>query len=801
MSNFLADCRHAFRTMKKNVGSTLLAIAMLSIGIGATTSIFSVFYFVLLQPLPFPEPERLVQVWETRLQHQWNQVSFTEGNFWDIRAGNKTFEEMAAFHPLTLNLTGFGDPEQVSAGMVSAGFFRVLGSRPVLGRDFLADEDQPGRENRVLLLGNKFWRSHFGGDPKILGASVRMNDKAFQVVGILPPGEPWLNAADVFVPFVQKANPDHGSFEFAVIGRLRKGVTTQAALADLETICKSLATQYPKDDEGMGAAIGSSSQWIADEDLHTKLWLLLGAVGFLLVIACVNLANLLLAKATRRTREIAVRAALGASRIRVIAMLLTESLILSLSGGALGVLLAWLALSALRSANPAGIPRVAEMSVNPWVLAFTLVIALITGALSGLAPALHAPYRNLVAGLREGDRSQAGSRAQRRLRAVLVTGEVALSLMLLVGAGLLARSFSRVLQVDRGFQSENRILVQVNIPGAYKERAADIKTRFLARLTSVPGVISAASVNSRPISGWDPGMGIVAAERPNGANGSFPWAGWRIVSGDYFQTLGIPILKGRTFTEHDVLGKPWRVMISQRLADMLWPGEDPVGHQARLWKGQSDFPAEVIGVVGNQRERGMDADPTLTVYLPAYGSGPGPTQFVVHTAAAPPAVVSSLRSILKEVDPNLPLADVQSLDEIISESVAPRKFNMMLLAVFAGIALLLAMTGVYGVLAYSVAGRTAEIGLRVALGASPGRVLRLIIGQGMRPIAIGIGIGLAGALMLSRFIGSLLFGVKPADPLTYTSVALTVTAAALLACYVPARRALLVDPIAALREE
>jgi len=801
MSNFFSECRQALRAMKRNAGSTLLAIVMLGIGIGATTSIFSVFYSVLLQPLPFPEPERLVEVWETRLQHQWNQVSFTEANFWDVRARNKTFEEMGVFHPLTMNLTGSGDPEQVSAAVISASFFHVLGVRLPLGRDFLPDEDQAGHENHVVLLGNRFWKAHFGGNPAIVGATVRLSDKAFQVVGVLPPGEPWLNAADVFIPFVQKPNPDRGSFEFAVIGRLRKGVTTQTALADLNTICKSLAAEYPKDDEGMGATLGPSSQWIAGADLRTKLWVLMAAVAFLLVIACVNLANLLLAKATHRTREVAVRAALGASRLRIIWMVLAESLILGLGGAVFGAMLALLAINLLKSASPAGIPRIAEIGINPWVLAFALVSAVVTGVLSGLAPALHAPYKNLVSSLREGDRTQTGSRAQRRLRAMLVTAEVALSLMLLIGAGLLVRSFHRMLQVDRGFQTENRLLVAVNIPRAYMERADDLKARFLARLESAPAVISAASVNSRPITGWDPGMGIVASERPNGSNGSFPWAGWRIVSGDYFRTIGIPLLKGRTFTEHDVLGKPWRVIISQRLAEMLWPGEDPVGRQALLWKGQGNNAAEVIGVVGNQRERGLEADPTLTVYIPSYGSGPGPIQFVVHTAGAPTTITSMLRSILKEVDPNLPVADVQSMDEVVSQSVAPRRFNMLLLAVFAAVALLLAMTGVYGVLAYSVARRTAEIGLRVALGASPGRVLRLILGQGMRPIAAGIVIGLGGAFALSRFIASLLFGVKPIDPITYAAVVLTVTVTALLSCYVPARRALRVDPVAALREE
>ena len=363
------------------------------------------------------------------------------------------------------------------------------------------------------------------------------------------------------------------------------------------------------------------------------------------------------------------------------------------------------------------------------------------------------------------------------------------------------RFLYRLLRVDPGFQSENRLLVAVNIPRSYKERADDVINRFLERVSAVPGVESATAMNSRPIVGWDPGMGIVAAERPDGDGGRFPWAGWRIVSGEYFRTMGIPILKGRTFNQHDEIGKPWRIIVSKRLADALWPGEDPVGRQALLWKGQSNFPGEVVGVAGNQRERGLDADPTLTVYLPYYGAGPGPVQFGIHTATNPYAVTPTLRSILKELDPNLPLANVQTMDEVVSHSLAPRRFNMFLITVFASVALLLALVGVYGVLAYSVGRRTAEIGLRVALGATPGRVLALIIGQGMRPILIGIGIGLLGAIALSRFVSSLLFGVKPVDPLTYGSVALLVIVAALLSCYVPALRALRVDPVAALRQE
>jgi putative ABC transport system permease protein len=801
MNIALLDFRQAIRNMRKSLGSTLLAVLMLAVGIGATSAIFSVFYSVLIEPLPFPEPSRLVTLWESRVKQQWNQATFTEANFWDIQERNRTFEGIASFHGFTANLIGSGDPEQVDGGMISAGFFHVLGVNPVAGRDFLPGEDQPGHDNNVALLRNKFWKTHFNGDPQVIGKKIRLNSTSFQIVGVLPPGEPWLDAADVFIPFTHRANPDRGSFEFQVIGRLARGVSFQTALADLNTIAKSLAKEYPKDDDGMGVTLNTSQEWVADSNLRTKLWVLMGAVAFLLLIACVNLANLLLAKSTGRTREIAVRAALGASRGRIVRMVLTESLVLGLTGAIFGIVLAALAVAAIKAADPGGIPRIAELGINPWVLAFTLFAAILTGILSGLVPALQAPYKNLVVGLREGERSQAGSRAQKRVRAVLVASEVALSLMLLVGAGLLIRSFDRMLRVDRGFQSENRLLVAVNIPGSYKERADDIVNRFLDRVGTAPGVQSVASTNSRPIVGWDPGMGIVSSEKPDGDNGKFPWAGWRIVSGDYFRTLGIPMLKGRTFNQHDQMGKPWRVIISKRLADTLWPGQDPVGHQALLWKGQSNFPAEIIGVVGNQRERGLEADPTLTVYLPSYGSQPGAVDFAIHTAGNPTALTPSLRSMLKEIDPNLPLSNVQTMDEIVSRSTAPRRFNMLLLTIFAGVALLLALVGVYGVLAYSVGQRTAEIGLRVALGATPRSVLALIVGQGMRPILIGIGVGLLGALALSRFVSSLLFNVKPIDPMTYGIVALLVAAAALLSCYVPALRALRVDPVAALRQE
>ncbi len=801
MRTFLSDCRQSIRTLARNPGSTVFALLMLALGIGATAAIFSVFHAVLLTPLPFPESDRLVQIWETRLHQGYTTVSVTEANFWDIRARARTFEEIAGMNWDTGNLTGEGDPVQVAVARISAGFFSTLGVSPVAGRLFLPGEDQPGHDHPVVLLANEFWRRQLGGDRAVVGRSIRVDDRLFTVVGVLPPGEPWLDAGDVFLPLVFNPKAERDSFELAVIGRLRPNISIEAATADLTAVCNALAEEYPAD-KGMGISIQPASAWVAGDDLRTALWVLLGAVGFLLLIACVNLANLLLARAIGRTREIAIRAALGASRARVVRLVMTEALTLCVVGSALGLLLAYYMLEGFRLADPGGIPRFAEAGLHPRVLLFTFAVALLTALLSGLVPALRAPYGNIVNAMREGERGHSGSRTQQRLRSLLVSTEVALSLVLLIGAGLLIRSFGQLLNVERGFQTENRIVFSVNAPGSYRApQVNDLIHRFLEQARTSGPVISAAAVNSRPISGWNPGLGIVPAERPDTFEGNTPWAGWRLISPGYFQTIGLPLLKGRAFTEQDEAGKPWRVVISQRLAEMLWPGQDPIGRKALLWKGQGDNLAEIIGVVGNMRERGLDSDPTLTVYIPYRGTGSTPVQFVVHAAGDPQKLMPAMRSALAQIDPSLPIARVQTFDQIIERSLSGRRFNTLLLSVFAGVALLLALAGIYGVLAYAVAQRTAEIGLRVALGATSRNILRLIIGQGMRPILVGIAVGLAAAFWLSRFVTGLLFGIDAVDPLTFAGVAAVVALTALAACCVPAVRALRINPVTALREE
>lgn len=802
VSTLWQDLRYAVRTLIKNPGFTAVAVLTLGLGIGANAAIFSVIDAVLLRPLPFPEPERLVQVRETRVERGWTRASVTHANFWDLQDQNHTLEGLGALRFGSINLTGREYPERLSLGSVSADFFRVLGVVPVAGRTFGLGEDQPGRDTRLAVLSHALWTRAFGGDPAVVGRPITLDGQAYQVIGVLPAGEPWLDAADIFVPLVREADPNRGSFELAVVGRLAKGVSFDAALADLTVVAGRLAQQYPKDDAGMGIRLDPSASWVASDSIRRALWILLGAVGFLLLIACVNLANLALAKATGRTRERAVRAALGASRSRLARQSLTESLLLSGLGATVGLGIALGVVTLLKSLDPGGIPRLAQVSLNLTVLGFTALAAAVTGLLAGILPALHAGQGDLAGTLRDSERSQGPGRLMGRARGLLVAVEVAASLALLIGAGLLLRSFGQLLGVNRGFETENRTLAGVSLPESYtNERADQFIRHFTQRVSGTPGVISSAAVSMRPLQGVGTGMGIFAADKQAPAPDAVPWASWRIITAGYFRTLGVPIARGRDFTEHDVIAEPWRVIISQRLADRLWPGEDAVGRNVLLWQGQSNLSAEVIGVAGDMRDWGLEETPSLAVYLPYYGAGASSLYFVIQSNSLPGSLRPVLRQILAEFDSGLPLARVESLDQLVGDSLASRRFIMILLAAFASVALLLALAGIYGVLAYSVSRRTGEIGVRLALGASPGKVLRLIVGQGMKPVVLGLLVGIGSALALTRLMASLLFEITATDVATYAGVAGLLAGAALLSCYVPARQALRVDVVAALRKE
>jgi len=799
-----AELRQSLRGLRRNPSLAVLGTTMLSLGMGASIVVFSIFQSALLKPLPFRDSNRLLAIWETRLDRGIDQASFSEANFWDVRSYNHSFSEVGAYHYDEANLTGLGPAEKVVACEVSAGFLRTLGVSPILGRDFSYDDDRGGFRNPVVIIGNKFWKTRFGSDPNILGKALRLNDKAYVVIGVLPPGEPWIDD-QLYMPFGYRPDADRDSWEFQVIGRLKPGTTQEAAQVDLAQIAGSLAQSFPEQDKGIGFFFTPSSTWVASQTTRRALWVLLGAVTFLLLIACLNIANLLLARGTARMREIAVRTALGASRARLIRFVMMESLLLNGFGAAAGLFVAYVGIGVIQSLEIRGIPRLADAGLNPWVLAFAVFIALVTGILSGLAPALQAPASGIAAALRDGDR-QTSSRGQGRLRNILVTGEVALSFLLLVGGGLLIRSFKELMTVDRGFHTENRLVFTVNMPRSYWERVVgkQFLDRFFERLKANPQVLASGAVNQRPVEGGDPGMGIDTPQ----SSAKPPWAGWRVVTPGYFAAVGLPLVRGRLFGENDkpvwipkdVPPYPRRVIISDRLAKQIFKNEDAIGKQVLLWKGQSSGLAEVVGIVGDSRERGLAENPTLTVYLP-YGTNALTSEFVVHTRDNPLALVPTIRSLVGELDPNLPISNMRSFDQIVYRSVAPQRLNAVLLSIFGVLALLLATTGIYGVLSYSITRRTPEIGLRVALGATRSNILGMTIRQGLRPALIGALLGAIGAFWLSRYLATLLFGVKPFDALTYLAVAALLLATAALACYIPGRRAMQTDPATALRIE
>jgi putative ABC transport system permease protein len=804
MTTILADLRYGARAMMRNPAFSTIAVLTLALGIGANAAIFSVVRTVLLRPLPFPEPDRLVQVWESRLDRGWTQSSFTHANFWDVAEMNRSFSAMGAITWGSINLAGRDNPELLSVAYVTTGFLRALGVTPVAGRAFADGEDHVGADPRIVILGHRVWTSQFGGDRAIVGRTITLGGQGYRVVGVLPAGTPWLDAGDLFMPLIRGPNEDRGSFELTSIARLAPGVTIEAARTDLNRVAGQLASQYPQD-KGMGVTIQSSDGWVASDTLRRALWVLMSAVGFLLLIACVNLANMLLARSTGRIRERAMRSALGATRGRVLQTAVAESLLLGVLGATVGLAIAFGVVRLLRAFDPGDIPRLADVSIDGAVLAVTLGAALLTSIITGLAPALRTPYNDIVTALREGERSVIGNRRTVGLRGALVSVEVALSLMLLIGAGLLIRSFGAILDVDRGFQTDNRVLFNVTFPNAQNEadvqRLSALRMQLKSRIEALPQVKDVAAVSTGLLRGTGTGMGFAARDKPSPARDAVPWAGWRMITRDYFKTLGVPIIAGRDFTAQDVVGRPWRVIISHPVAERLWPGENAVGRQIILWKGQSENVAEVIGVAGDMRDQDLADTPSLSVYMPFNGGGMPVAHFVVHTASAPTAIIPVVRSILAEVSPTSPVSNVQTLGELIGESVAARRFTMLLLAALAGVALLLALAGVYGVLSYSVSRRRTEIGMRMALGASTSSVLRLVLSQGMRPVVIGLVAGVGGAMALSRYMASLLFGVTRLDVPTYAGVALLLTAAAALACYLPARDAMKVDVLTALREE
>jgi putative ABC transport system permease protein len=804
MRTLLQDARFGARMLLKNPGFTLIVLLTLSLGIGANTAIFSVVNTVMLRQLPFKNADRLVRLNESNPERGWPTFGVSHPNFLDWRAQNQTFEAMAATAGASFNLNTGDDVEVIRGAAITADFLTVLGVSPALGRNFLPEEDHPGGNTRVTLITHGFWQRRFGGDPGIVGKTLTINDTPFTVVGVLPESFSWGGARnEVFAPLAPDPARSRGDHRLLVIGRLKSGVAWEQALADMNTIARQLAQQYPESNKGWSVVGQKFYDWIVPAERRRALLVFVGAVIFVLLIACSNVANLLLARGAVRQKEISIRMALGAGRFRIIRQLLAEALLLALIAGALGLLVAIWTVEALKTMNTANLPRLDELSVDGRVLAFGLLISLVTGVLFGLFPALQASRPDLNETLKDGSRGSSGGAGGQRARGALVIVEVALSVALLIGAGLLLRSFWKLQDVKPGFEPERLLTMRINLPRSrYRDNQAawTFYSRLLQEIRGLPGAQEAGITSLMPMGGGNTSTDAQIPGRSAAPDGSQPSAAWRIISPGYHRTLGIP-LRGRDFDERDTVSSPPVTIISEEMARRYWPGEDPIGKTVFIgsFGGRE---RTIIGVAGDVRSFGLDTEPGAMVYIPiSVAALWNQFSLTVRTRTEPMAQASAVRGALRSIDSNAPVYDIQTVEQLLSDSLGSRRFNMFLLGSFAGVALLLASVGLFGVMAYLVSQRTREIGVRLALGARPRDVFQLVIGRGMLLALIGTAVGLAGAFGLARFLETLLFQIRSTDALTFAVVPALLLGVALLACYIPARRATKVDPMVALRCE
>jgi putative ABC transport system permease protein len=801
METLVQDVRYGVRTLLKNPGFTVVAIIALALGIGANSAIFSVVNAVLLRPLAFDKPEQLVMVWEKRMALGRVRNVASAPDFVDWKAQNTVFEDMAAYSNNGFNLTGNDEPERIQGVAVSPGFFSILGVQPKVGRAFLTDEDQPGSEPTVIIS-NGLWQRRFASDPGIVGKSISLNDRTRTVVGVMPADFIFPNGdIEIWVPLVFSPNDltGRGSHFLNVIARLKPGVTINQARDEMETIAAHLEQQYQVN-TGHGVNIFPLYEEVVG-NIRPALLVLLGAVGFVLLIACANVANLLLARAAVRQKEIAIRTALGAARGRIIRQLLTESMLLSLTGGTLGVLLALWGLDLLLAVSADSIPRVKEIRLDLWVLGFTFLVSLATGLIFGIVPALQASKPDLNETLKEGGRGASAGLRRNMVRSTLVVSEVAICLVLLIGAGLMIKSFARLLDVNPGYSAENVLTMNVSLSGSKYREAPERRAFFdqaLQRMASSPGVEGAGVVLGAPLSGGIGSRYFQIEGRPPQPPGQGYNANINAASGDYFRTMGIPLIQGREFDERDVTGSPDVVIINQRMAQQFWPDEDPLGQ--RISAGDQTWRT-IVGIVGDVRQAALETEARAELFYPFFQVDFGSGTFVVRTSNDPKTMIAALRKEVQAVDKDQPLFRVRTMNEVLGQVVAPRRLNMLLLGIFAGVALVLAAVGLYGVMSYSVTQRTREIGIRQALGATRRDVTKLVIGQGMVLSLVGVGVGLVASFFLTRPMASLLFGVSAADPVTFAVISLILIGVALGASYIPARRATRVDPMIALRHE
>ncbi len=805
MTGQLQDFRYGLRQLRKNPGFAAVAIATLALGIASVTAIFSVVDVVLLHPLPYADADRIVSISQTnRSAGEWTD-SFSPANYLDLVARNHVFSGMAAGRGWQANLSEGDRPERIRAMMTTASFFPLFGVPPLLGRSLLPADEQAGHDH-VAVLSYGFWKRRYAADRTLLGRGITLDGKSYTVIGVMPPnfspdeyGELWLPSPwGVPVhPLAPNEDPrpmrDRNYLD--IWARLKPGVSLRQASSEVNVIADQLEKEYPDANGGVGIGLMRMQDYVAG-DLRPVLLVLLAAVGFVLLIGCANVANLLLARAAKRGREISIRVAMGAGRLRLVRQLLTESVVLALLGGALGMLLAAWAVPALLALSPAEISNFKQIGISKEVLGFSLALSALCGILFGLAPAWQTSGVNLQESLKEGERGSSGGRGHTRSALVII--EVGLSLVLLVGAGLLVKSFAQLMRVDPGFDPEHLLVFTVGLPSSAEPVRQDaFYQQVVERLQTLPGVRAVGAVSRLPLAGGNSSrtFTIPGSDRKDYS------ADVRVSTPDYFHAMAIALLQGRSFTSHDTATTLHVALVNQAFVQAVFPGQDPIGKYIADFGPTSD-KLEIVGVVGNVRHTGLESSPRAEIYV-AFGQAHWPSAFmVVRTLATDPtALTSAAQNAVWSVDKSVPLANVSSMQQVIANSVMRRKFTMLLLTIFASLALVLAAVGLYGVMAYSVSQRTREIGIRVALGAQPRDVLRLVVGQGMGLAGTGLVLGVAGALGLTRLMRGLLFGVSATDPLTFVLVAVGLASVALLANYTPARRAAKVDPMVALRYE
>jgi putative ABC transport system permease protein len=811
MNTLFKDLRYGIRSLFKHPGFTAIVIVTLAIGIGASSAIFSVVNTVLLRPLPYARAERVVAIQE--ITQDGKRVQVTPANFLDWRAQTTVFEQLAAILTRPANLALTDQAERIDLAMTSANFFSVFGAEPERGRFFINSDEQAGHAP-VAVVSHALWQRRFGGDASLVGKPITLDGNSYTVVGIAPAGFQYPDKTDVWVPpfklaptVNERMDPTQvrGFGMLAAVALLRPGVPLAQASSEMETITARLRQQYPDTNNRRFNRVVSLHTHLVGET-GPMLLLLFGAVGFVLLIACANVANLLLASAASRQKEMAIRTALGASRFRVIRQLLTESLMLALAGGTIGLLLAVWGVALMTKLLPQNFPRVGEINLDWRVLAFTLFASVLTGILFGLAPALQISKTDVQESLKESGRGASGSRRHNRLRNLLIVGEVALSVVLLVGAGLLFRSFMQLQSVNTGFTPQQLLTVRLSPAGSNYRRDADyisFYSQAIQRVSAIPGVEAVGAINTLPLD-KGPTAGFRIEGRPPLTIDKWPGGNYRTVSTDYFRTMNIPVVLGRAFNERDTENAPLVMIVNEALAKRDFPNENAVGKRINLGnldpKGQPVW-WEIVGVAANVRSLELREEATPEFYLSGLQDSFANMFLVVRTSVEPTSVAASVRRAAAEVDKSAAVSDVKTMEHIVSDAVTQPRFNFFLLGLFSGIALLLSAAGIYGVTAYSVTQRTHEFGIRMALGAQVGDVLKMILRQGMLLISVGVAVGLLASFALTRLLRSLLFGVTVTDPLTFIVITLLLTLVALLACYIPARRATKVDPLIALRYE